>query len=122
LLIVIAVVSTCNPLLAPTWKSHQAFLANHNFWDPHWAAAFGTLLGTGSTFWFERRRRDDERRAQLRHAKYPYIKDRQQILYYFGLLQFQDAFQHAASAEFCIYMSNPDTKAIAFCRDINDLH
>jgi hypothetical protein len=62
-------------LFSPTWESVSAFLSNHSFWDPLWAAAFGTLLGTGSTFWFERRRRDDERRSQLRHVDETRIYD-----------------------------------------------
>jgi hypothetical protein len=54
-------------------------------------------------------------------AEYPLIKNGQLILYYYGMLQYADNSGHTHSTQFCIYMANPQTQEIGFCRDFNDL-
>jgi hypothetical protein len=57
------------------WHWLLAILTGHNFWDPLLAAALGTLVGTGATFWFERRRREDERASELHRLEEQRIHD-----------------------------------------------
>lgn len=50
------------------------------------------------------------------------IKAKRHILYYFGILKYDDVFGHSRETEFCIYLADPDSKQFAFCRDFNDLN
>jgi hypothetical protein len=54
-------------------------------------------------------------------ASYPLIKSKQLILYYYGVLQYHDNSGNTHSTQFCIYLANPETQEIGFCRDFNDL-
>jgi hypothetical protein len=55
-------------------------------------------------------------------SKYPLIKSGQLILYYFGILRYEDNSGAIHDTQFCIYMANPQTQVISFCRDFNDLN
>jgi hypothetical protein len=55
-------------------------------------------------------------------ALYPFIMSGQQFLYYFGELRYQDVYGADHFTDFCIYMADPRTQGLAFCKDFNDLN
>lgn len=54
--------------------------------------------------------------------KYPLINKGELILYYFGILRYEDNSGVSRETQFCIYMAKPETQEISFCRDFNELN
>jgi hypothetical protein len=55
-------------------------------------------------------------------SQYKEIKDSKLLLYYFGRLSYEDSSGKERETRFCIYLSNPTTKAAGFCEGFNDLN
>lgn len=59
---------------------------------------------------------------QMLLDRYNLVKSKQLFLYYFGLLKYDDVFRKPHETQFCIYLSNPDTKEVGMCDGFNDLN
>jgi hypothetical protein len=55
-------------------------------------------------------------------SQYTQIKNKQLFLYYYGILKYEDIFGKPHETQFCIYLSNPDTKEAGVCDSFNDLN
>lgn len=55
-------------------------------------------------------------------SSYQDIKNGSLLLYYFGILKYTDAFDIPRQTQFCIFLTNPETKEPAFCDSFNDLN
>jgi|SRR5271165_1786633 len=49
------------------------------------------------------------------------IKSKELIFYVYGELRYEDVSSRPHTTEFCIYISDPDTKEIGVCRGFNEL-
>lgn len=54
--------------------------------------------------------------------EYQSIKTKQLLMYYFGILKYDDVFGNHRETHYCILLANPDTKEAAFCDSFNDLN
>lgn len=52
---------------------------------------------------------------------YQPIKNMTILLYYFGVLKYDDIFGNPWETQFCIMLANPDTREVGFCDGFNDL-
>lgn len=59
---------------------------------------------------------------QILISQYTQIKNKQLFLYYFGLLKYEDIIGKPHKTQFCILLSNPDTKEAGMCDSFNDLN
>jgi len=59
---------------------------------------------------------------QILISQYMQIKSKNLFLYYFGVLKYDDASGNSHETQFCIYLSNPDTKESGICDSFNDLN
>jgi hypothetical protein len=59
---------------------------------------------------------------QVLVSQYHAIKSKQLFLYYFGILKYDDTVGHSHETQFCIYLSDPDTKETGICDSFNDLN
>lgn len=55
-------------------------------------------------------------------SEYTAIKNRQLILYYFGVLRYDDISGQTRETQYCIYLANPDTKEAGICSAFNDMN
>jgi hypothetical protein len=55
-------------------------------------------------------------------SEFKYIKDGTLILYYYGILRYDDVFGNHRETQWCIYLANPTTKELGFCDAFNDLN
>jgi hypothetical protein len=61
--------------------------------------------------------------AQALASRFEDIKAKKLILYYFGVLKYDDIFGHQRETQFCIFLSDPGaTNQPAFCDAFNDLN
>jgi hypothetical protein len=54
--------------------------------------------------------------------RYDAIKSRRLFLYYYGIVKYDDIFGRHWETQYCIFLANPHTGAIAFCDTFNDLN
>jgi hypothetical protein len=54
-------------------------------------------------------------------SEYLLIKNKALVLYYFGILKYEDIFGNPWETQFCILLANPETKEVGFCDGFNDL-
>ena len=54
-------------------------------------------------------------------SQYRDIRDGRLLLYYFGILRYNDAFGNQRQTEFCVYLGDVNTRAPGFCQGFNDL-
>jgi hypothetical protein len=54
-------------------------------------------------------------------ANFKSIKDKTNILYYFGILKYDDAFGNHRQTQYCLFIADPDTKQLGICDSFNDL-
>ena len=59
---------------------------------------------------------------QLLISQYNLIKNKQLLLYYFGILKYDDSFGKPHETQYCISLANADTKEAGFCDAFNDLN
>jgi hypothetical protein len=55
-------------------------------------------------------------------SQYKLIRDKHLLLYYFGLLKYDDSFGAEHETQWCIYLANPDTKESGVCDAFNELN
>jgi hypothetical protein len=63
-----------------------------------------------------------KRGMQTLVSQYQAIKNKQLLLYYFGILKYDDVSGQHRETQYCILLANPDTKEAGFCDSFNDLH
>jgi hypothetical protein len=55
-------------------------------------------------------------------SRLPAIKSKELILYYYGVLKYEDIFGNSRQTQFCLFLANPDTKQLGFCDSFNDMN
>lgn len=60
--------------------------------------------------------------SQVIVSNYQDIKKGSLILYYFGILKYDDGFGKQRSTQYCIFLANTETKEAGFCDTFNDLN
>lgn len=52
----------------------------------------------------------------------PSIRDKKMVLYYFGILKYDDNLGSHRETQYCIFLADPKTKQTGFCDGFNDLN
>ena len=55
-------------------------------------------------------------------AQFPDIQKGNLVLYYYGILRYDDIFNMTHETQFCIYLADPKTKRVGVCDAFNDLN
>lgn len=55
-------------------------------------------------------------------SRYQDIKNKKVVLYFYGILKYDDVFGNHRETQYCISLADPDTKRIGFCDAFNDLN
>jgi head-tail adaptor len=55
-------------------------------------------------------------------SKFELIQDKHLIAYFFGEILYADFTGHSRTTQFCIFLADPETKALAYCDRFNDLN
>jgi len=55
-------------------------------------------------------------------ARFQFIKAKTHVLYYYGILKYDDVFRNHRTTEYCIFLADPDAKRIGICDSFNDLN
>jgi hypothetical protein len=63
-----------------------------------------------------------EQGARELASEHKLIKSKQLLLYYYGIIKYDDIFGHPHQTQWCIYLANPETKDIGMCDAFNDLN
>jgi hypothetical protein len=54
-------------------------------------------------------------------SEFPLIKDKRLILYYFGILRYDDNSGRHRATQFCFFLADIDTQTLGFCNRFNDM-
>lgn len=55
-------------------------------------------------------------------SKFHEIKGKKLILYYFGILKYDDISGNHRETQYCVFLADPETKQLGFCDAFNDLN
>jgi hypothetical protein len=79
-------------------------------------------LNLGSDFLGEAKTELQIHGQQILVSQYHSIKNKTLILYYYGIVKYDDASGKHRETQYCIYLANPDTKQVGTCDAFNDLN
>ncbi len=112
-------ISSMFPLSGPT-KEQIAQLA---FRPSQSIAPQGHYRASLSTdFAPESKTESQQQGQQVLISQYKLIKDKLRFLYYFGILKYDDVFGNHRETQYCIFLADPNTKAVGVCDGFNDLN
>jgi hypothetical protein len=81
---------------------------------------YTTIIGEPSFFGNYSRNAIDGTRTVV--SNFPIIRDKKIVLYYYGMLRYDDNSGQRRSTEFCVYLADFSTKTFGFCNKFNDMN